>query len=81
MAVAVAAKAHAAMVVETAAVKAVVPTATVNSSPHAHKAHARPRAKAVAGVPAWASPLALPMNPVRPAHPPVSLTRCAPASI
>jgi hypothetical protein len=73
------------MVVETAAVtvavKAVVPTAAANFSPHAPKALALHRAKAVAAVPAWASPLALPTNPAHPAHPQDNLTRCAPASI
>ena len=86
MAVAVAARAHAVTVVETAAgmvaAKAAVPTAAVNSSPHVRKAPALPRAKAVAVVPAWANNrLALPTNPAHRAHPPVSLTRCAPASI
>ena len=81
-AVAVAARALVATVVEMAAAKAAVPTAAVNSSPHARKAPALPRAKAVAVVPAWANNrLALPTNPAHRAHPPVSLTRCAPASI
>lgn len=80
-AVAVVARAHAATAVVTVAAKAVVPTAAANSSLHGRKAHARPRAKAVAVVPAWASLLVLPTNPVHRAHLPVSLIRCAPASI
>jgi hypothetical protein len=58
-------------------------TAVASFSRHAPKATALPmrRARAVAVAPVWASPQALPANPVHRVHLQASLTPCAPASI